>query len=114
VAELAEWDVAVGGSGTGRPDRRLAAAGAGARTVVIERAEHPRYKTCGGGLIGTSLAVAARHMQVPARDRIHVITAALNGRREFTRHADAPLLSMVSGKISTMPCAKPLPTRASR
>ena len=74
----------------------LAAAAAGARTVVIERAEHPRYKTCGGGLIGTSLTVAARHIQVPARDRIHAITATLNGRREFTRRADAPLLAMVS------------------
>jgi geranylgeranyl reductase family protein len=63
---------------------------------VIERAEHPRYKTCGGGLIGTSLAVASRHVQIPARDRIHVITATLNGRREFTRRAAAPLLSMVS------------------
>jgi geranylgeranyl reductase family protein len=96
VAELAEWDVAVVGAGPAGLTAALAAAGAGARTVVIERAEHPRYKTCGGGLIGTSLTVAARHMQVPARDRIHAMTATLNGRREFTRHADAPLLSMVS------------------
>ena len=35
-------------------------------------------------------------MQVPARDRIHAVTVTLNGRREFTRRADAPLLSMVS------------------
>jgi geranylgeranyl reductase family protein len=96
VAELAEWDVAVVGAGPAGLTAALAAAGVGARTVVIERAEHPRYKTCGGGLIGASLTVAARHMQVPARDRIHAITATLNGRRAFTRRADAPLLSMVS------------------
>jgi geranylgeranyl reductase family protein len=96
VAELAEWDVAVVGGGPAGLTAALAAAAAGARTLVIERAEHPRYKTCGGGLIGTSLAVAARHVQVPARDQIHAITAALNGRREFTRRAEAPLLSMVS------------------
>jgi geranylgeranyl reductase family protein len=84
------------GAGPAGLTAALAAAGAGARTIVIERAEHPRYKTCGGGLVGTSLALAARHMQVPARDRIHAITATLNGRREFTRHADEPLLSMVS------------------
>ena len=96
MAEKAEWDVAVVGGGPAGLTAALAAAAAGARTVVIERAEHPRYKTCGGGLIGTSLTVAARHMQVPARDHIHVMTAALNGRREFTRRAKAPLLSMVS------------------
>ena len=96
MAELAEWDVAVVGAGPAGLTAALAAAAAGARTVVIERAEHPRYKTCGGGLIGASLTVAARYMQVPARDRIHAVTAALNGRREFTRHAEAPLLSMVS------------------
>ena len=84
------------GAGPAGLTAALAAAAAGARTVVIERAEHPRYKTCGGGLIGTSLAVAGRHMQVPARDSIHAITVTLNGRREFTRRADAPLLAMVS------------------
>jgi geranylgeranyl reductase family protein len=96
VAELAEWDVAVVGAGPAGLAAALAAAAAGARTLVIERAEHPRYKTCGGGLIGASLAAAGRHIQVPARDRIDVITASLNGRREFTRRADAPLLAMVS------------------
>jgi geranylgeranyl reductase family protein len=96
VAELAEWDVAVVGAGPAGLTAALAAAAAGARTVVIERAEHPRYKTCGGGLIGTSLVAAGQHMQVPARDSIHAITAALNGRREFTRRDEAPLLAMVS------------------
>ena len=96
MGEPAEWDVAVVGAGPAGLTAALAAAGAGARTVVIERAEHPRYKTCGGGLIGASLAVAARHMQVPARERIHAVTFTLNGRREFTRRDDAPLLSMVS------------------
>src|SRR5215831_5447707 len=52
------WDVAIIGAGPAGLAAALAAAGAGARTVVLERAIHPRYKTCGGGLIGTSLAVA--------------------------------------------------------
>ena len=96
MAQQAEWDVAVVGAGPAGLTAALAAAAAGARVVVIERAEHPRYKTCGGGLIGTSLQAAGQHIQVPARDRIHAITATLNGRREFTRRADAPLLAMVS------------------
>ena len=96
MAEQAEWDVAVVGAGPAGLTAALAAAAAGARVVVIERAEHPRYKTCGGGLIGASLQAAGQHIQVPDRDRIHAITATLNGRREFTRRADAPLLAMVS------------------
>jgi geranylgeranyl reductase family protein len=96
VAEQAGWDVAVVGAGPAGLTAALAAAAAGARVVVIERAEHPRYKTCGGGLIGASLQAAGQHIQVPARDRIRAITATLNGRREFTRRADAPLLDMVS------------------
>ena len=96
MAEQAEWDVAVVGAGPAGLTAALAAAAAGARVVVIERAEHPRYKTCGGGLIGASLQAAGQYIQVPARDRIHAITATLNGRREFTRRAGAPLLAMVS------------------
>ena len=74
----------------------LAASAAGARTVVLERAEYPRYKTCGGGLVGASLAVARRHIQIPARDTVHEVTTTLNGRREFTRRYAEPLLAMVS------------------
>ncbi|MBO0775160.1 MAG: geranylgeranyl reductase family protein, partial [Actinobacteria bacterium] len=60
-----------------------------------ERAEHPRYKTCGGGLIGASLAAVRCGVDVPARDRIHAVTATLRGRREFTRREPGPLLTMV-------------------
>ncbi len=96
MAEQAEWDVAVVGAGPAGLAAALAAAAAGARVAVIERAEHPRYKTCGGGLIGTSLRAAGQHIEVPALDRIHAITATLNGRREFTRRSGTPLLAMVS------------------
>jgi flavin-dependent dehydrogenase len=52
------WDVAIIGAGPAGLAAAHAAATGGARTIVLERAEHPRYKTCGGGLIGASLAVA--------------------------------------------------------
>ncbi|GAB3145932.1 geranylgeranyl reductase family protein [Micromonospora sonneratiae] len=73
-----------------------AAAGAGARTLVLEKAEHPRYKTCGGGLIGTSLAAVDGRIDVPVHDRVDQVTFTRDGRREFTRrHRSAPLLAMV-------------------
>jgi len=96
VAELQGWDVAVVGAGPAGLAAALAAAAGGARAIVVERAQHPRYKTCGGGLIGASLAAAAGHVEVPARDHVHAVTATLDGRREFTRRYDSPLLAMVA------------------
>ncbi|HEY7271989.1 MAG TPA: geranylgeranyl reductase family protein [Actinoplanes sp.] len=91
-----EWDVAVVGGGPAGLAAAHAAAMAGARTIVLERSQHPRYKTCGGGLIGTSLAVATPRVTVPSRDVIDAVTFTDNGRRGFTRHArDRPLLTMV-------------------
>ncbi|WP_106127282.1 geranylgeranyl reductase family protein [Pseudosporangium ferrugineum] len=92
---MAEWDVAVVGGGPGGLAAARAAAAGGARTIVLERAEHPRYKTCGGGLIGTSLALAGAAITVPARDAVDAITFTDRGRRAFTRRAGRPLLTMV-------------------
>src|ERR1041384_7200352 len=89
------FDVAVVGAGPAGLSAARAAAAAGARTIVIDRAEHPRYKTCGGGLIGTSLGIAAPRIDVPGRDRIDAITFTRNSRRAFTRRSDRPLLTMV-------------------
>ncbi|GGK98651.1 geranylgeranyl reductase family protein [Mangrovihabitans endophyticus] len=90
------WDVAVVGGGPAGLAAAHAAASGGARTVVLERAAHPRYKTCGGGLIGTSMSMADARIMVPARDTVSAVTFTDIGRRAFTRHAsDRPLLTMV-------------------
>jgi geranylgeranyl reductase family protein len=95
VRERDEWDVAVIGAGPAGLAAASAAAAAGARTVVLERAEHPRYKTCGGGLIGASRAAAGGLIEVPARDEIRSVTMTLRGGQEFTRSHGEPLLEMV-------------------
>ena len=89
------WDVAVVGAGPAGLAAASAAAAAGARTIVLERAEHPRYKTCGGGLIGASRAAAGGLIDVPARDEIRRATVTLRGGQEFTRAHGEPLLAMV-------------------
>lgn len=90
------WDVAVVGAGPAGLAAALAAVQAGARTVVLERATHPRYKTCGGGLIGASLAALPGTMSAPVRDQIHAATFTLDGKRPFTRRQDESLLTMVT------------------
>jgi geranylgeranyl reductase family protein len=91
-----EWDVAVIGAGPAGLAAAHAAASEGARVVVLERAEHPRYKTCGGGLLGSSLRLSAERLTVPARDTISSITFTLDGRREFTRTSPGtPLVTLV-------------------
>ncbi len=95
MLERAQWDVAVIGAGPAGLAAASAAAAAGARTVVFERATHPRYKTCGGGLIGASLAAVGRQVDWPARDRIDTATFTLDGQRSFTRQHEEPILAMV-------------------
>jgi geranylgeranyl reductase family protein len=95
VQERAEWDVAVIGGGPAGLSAAHAAAAAGARTVILERAEHPRYKTCGGGLIGASLDAVRDLPALPARDEVYSATFTLHGGREFTMRGAEPLLKMV-------------------
>jgi geranylgeranyl reductase family protein len=90
-----EWDVAIVGAGPAGLSAAVAAAKAGARAVVLERAVHPRYKTCGGGLIGTSLAALDPDLLLPVRERVDAATFTLRGKREFTRQKDDVLLAMV-------------------
>ncbi len=91
------WDVAVVGAGPAGAAAARAAVTAGARTLLLERAEIPRYKRCGGGLIGLSqqaIADTGLDASTLALDDVGRITFTSNGRRRFSR-ATGPFLPMV-------------------
>jgi geranylgeranyl reductase family protein len=96
VAVERRFDVAVVGGGPAGLAAARTAAEAGARVVVLERAAHPRYKTCGGGLLGTSLARLRARVEVPVRQHVSEVRFTHDGRRGFSRRvAGTPLLALV-------------------
>jgi geranylgeranyl reductase family protein len=89
------WDVVVVGAGPAGCSAARSAALGGARTLLIERAAVPRYKTCGGGLVGVSLASLPPGMRPPVRDSITAVTFSYLGKRMRTRSHDSPFIEMV-------------------
>ncbi|MGK5499164.1 geranylgeranyl reductase family protein [Streptomyces sp. URMC 125] len=90
------WDVVVVGAGPAGASAAYAAAVAGRRVLLVEKAELPRYKTCGGGIIGPSRDALPPGFELPLRDRVHAVTFSLNGRFARTRRSRTMLFGLVN------------------
>lgn len=97
AGDLPLWDVAVVGAGPAGATAARVAAEAGARVALLEKAALPRYKTCGGGLIGLSREALPAGFELPVRQRIDAITFTQQGRRGRTkRDRDGGMLTLVN------------------
>lgn len=91
-----KYDVAVIGAGPAGSSAAIAAASRGARVILLDRAIFPRYKTCGGGLIGLTLSSLPQGFQAPIREEITRASFSIGGRRVRNRKSEAPILSLVN------------------
>ncbi|SOD71210.1 geranylgeranyl reductase family protein [Jatrophihabitans sp. GAS493] len=91
------WDVAVVGAGPAGSSAARAAAATGASVILLDRADMPRYKTCGGGLIGYSRGALPAGFEIPVRQSVHTILFTLNGRwRRTRRDGQGEILALVN------------------
>lgn len=94
-SEPAIWDVIVVGAGPAGSTSARVAAEAGARVLLIDRARFPRYKTCGGGITGRSLAAMPASARVTFEADITDFGLSREGADRVMIHADEPFLGMV-------------------
>ena len=83
------WDVVVVGAGPAGTTAARVAAQAGCDVLLLERAAVPRYKTCGGGLIGCAQASLPAGLGITVHDEIEAVTFSLGGQRERTLDSTA-------------------------
>lgn len=90
------WDVVVVGAGPAGASAAHSAASAGRRVLILEKAGLPRYKTCGGGIIGPSRDALPPGFKLPLKDRVHAVTFTYNGRLGRTRRSKGMLFGLVN------------------
>ncbi|WP_394435930.1 geranylgeranyl reductase family protein [Streptomyces sp. SGAir0957] len=90
------WDVVVVGAGPAGASAAYAAAVAGRRVLLLEKAEIPRYKTCGGGIIGPSRDSLPPGFELPLKDRVNAVTFSLNGKYARTRRSKNMLFGLIN------------------
>ncbi|GAB3492613.1 geranylgeranyl reductase family protein [Flexivirga lutea] len=89
------YDVVVVGAGPAGSRAAQTAAESGASTLLVDRATFPRYKTCGGGLIGPTLASLPAGFEVPVQQRITRASFTMRGRSVFEKSTGDRILSLV-------------------
>lgn len=92
---MAEFDcIVVGGGPAGSTAARELAA-AGARTLVVDRAEFPRYKACGGGIPLRTERLLPFPIDAVVEDSVSLLQVSHRGASRFVRDSGKPFAHMV-------------------
>ena len=89
------FDVVIVGSGPAGSSAALALAREGVRVGILEKESVPRYKTCGGGIVGRARRLLPFSIQEVVEQQCH--TAELNLPQDgfhFTTVRSQPIVSM--------------------
>jgi len=89
------WDVLVVGAGPAGSSAARVAAEGGASVLLVDRARFPRYKTCGGGLIGISLAYLPTSVLPTIEQEVREVRFSLHGGVVKTHRRALPFLALV-------------------
>ncbi|WP_291037608.1 geranylgeranyl reductase family protein [Herbiconiux sp.] len=89
------WDVVVVGAGPAGSSAARAAALAGSSVLLLDRAAFPRYKTCGGGLLGESLALIPESALRTVESRVRDTVVSHRFSRRFRLTTLDPHLALV-------------------
>lgn len=90
-----KYDVIVVGAGPAGSSAARVAAAAGLDVLVLDRAAFPRYKTCGGGLIGPSMRSIEDLPGLPLRADIVQCAFSYRGGRAALRSSPTPVIRTV-------------------
>lgn len=89
------WDLIVIGAGPSGSSAARVAAEAGASVLILDRAKFPRYKTCGGGLIGISMAHLPVSVLATIEQQARSVRFSLRGRSAVSHRSLDLVLSLV-------------------
>lgn len=88
------WDVVVVGAGPAGSTAARVASELGVSVLLLDRANFPRYKTCGGGLLGVSRSIIPASVRAVVDLEVSSVTFTHNGSRPLTITRPTPFLAM--------------------
>ncbi|MCY3881236.1 MAG: FAD-dependent oxidoreductase, partial [Chloroflexi bacterium] len=92
---MATFDAIVVGAGPAGSTTARDLAAAGARVLVVDRAEWPRYKACGGGVPLRAERMLPFPIDSVVEDSVSRIEMSARGQMAFTKRSDGPFARMV-------------------